>query len=352
MYDFDSPLHRTSENGERKSPIFARDMLRIGVLGAGHLGKIHLRLLKEIPEFDIIGFYDPDDSTAEQIVEQFGIQRFREVSELINSVDCVDIVTPTLSHFECAAQALRKGKHIFIEKPMTNTIGEARQLMELVEEADVKAQIGHVERFNPAFLAVKDIGLSPMFIESHRLAQFNPRGTDVPVILDLMVHDIDIVLSVVNANVRHISASGVAIVSNSPDIANARIEFDNGCVANLTASRISLKQMRKMRLFQHDAYITIDFLKKESQVFRLYDYKGEDAPDGFVINPGGEFGQKVIRFETPEILPINAIKMELEMFHKCIVEDTEPPVTVIDGYRSLQIAHEILEQVERRAFVH
>lgn len=327
-------------------------MLRIGVLGAGHLGKIHLRLLREIPDFDIVGFYDPDDQMAAQASEQFGVKRFDKVNELLDSVDCVDIVTPTLSHFDCAAQALRRGKHIFIEKPMTNTIEEARQLIELVEEADVKCQIGHVERFNPAFLAIKDIGLAPMFIESHRLAQFNPRGTDVPVILDLMVHDIDIVLSVVHADVKHISASGVAIVSTTPDIANARIEFSNGCVANITASRISMKQMRKMRLFQHDAYISIDFLNKESQVFRLYDYDGENSAGGYVINPGGEFGEKVIRFETPEVPQINAIKMELELFHQSIVQDTEPPVSVMDGYRAIQIAHRILEQVEKTTYVH
>lgn len=327
-------------------------MLRVGVLGAGHLGKIHLRLLREIPQFDIVGFYDPDDVMAAQANDQFGVKRFDRVEDLLDSVDCVDIVTPTLSHFDCAAQALKRGKHIFIEKPMTNSIEEARQLMELVEEADVKAQVGHVERFNPAFLAVKDLGLAPMFIESHRLAQFNPRGTDVPVILDLMVHDIDIVLSVVKANVRHISASGVTIVSNTPDIANARIEFDNGCVANLTASRISLKQMRKMRLFQQDAYISIDFLNKESQVFRLYDYDGEDSPGGYVINPGGEFGQKVIRFETPLVKSTNAIKMELELFYDSIVKDTEPPVSVMDGYRAIQVAHRILEQVEKTTYVH
>jgi len=328
-------------------------MLRIGVLGAGHLGKIHLGLLKEIPQFDVVGFYDPNDEAASEASAQFEITRFDDVGQLIDGVDAVDIVTPTLSHFECAAQALRKSKHIFIEKPITNTLVEARDLIELVAEADVKAQVGHVERFNPAFLAVRDVGLTPMFIESHRLAQFNPRGTDVPVILDLMVHDIDIVLSVVKADVRNISASGVTIVSTTPDIANARIEFDNGCVANLTASRISLKQMRKMRFFQHDAYITVDFLKKQSQVFRLRDYNGEAVEaNGFVINPGGELGEKVIQFEKPTIEPINAIKLELELFYESIVNDSEPAVTVSDGYNALRIAHQILEQVQKTAFVH
>lgn len=195
-------------------------------------------------------------------MDTYPIQRFQTPQELFAAVDVVDIVTPTTTHFEMAAQAIRAGKHFFIEKPITRTVEEAEELIKLAQEFKVKAQVGHVERFNPALLALEDMELNPMFIEAHRLAVFNPRGTDVSVILDLMIHDLDIVLSIVKSEVKFISASGVAVASETPDIANARIEFENGCVANLTASRISLKQMRKVRLFQKDAYISLDFLEK------------------------------------------------------------------------------------------
>jgi predicted dehydrogenase len=225
-------------------------MLKIGVLGAGHLGRIHLKCIKEIQDFDLVGFYDPDTINADKIEQEFGIKKWSSLDDLIDAVDVVDIVTPTVSHFECAARSLKKCRHVFIEKPVVTSLDEARELIKIAGEANVKVQVGHVERFNPAFLAAESYFDRPMFIESHRLAQFNPRGTDVPVILDLMIHDIDIVLSVVKSNIKKISASGVAVVSDTPDIANARIEFDNGCVANLTASRISLKNMRKSRFFQ------------------------------------------------------------------------------------------------------
>ena len=224
-------------------------MLKIGVLGAGHLGKIHLRLIKEIPQYELVGFYDPNPESAAKVSEEYETHAFESVQALIDACDVIDIVTPTLSHYECAAQAIKNSRHIFIEKPVTNTIEEAKSLMHLAEEANVKVQVGHVERFNPAFTAAQPYFNKPMFIEGHRLAQFNPRGTDVSVVLDLMIHDIDIILSVVKSNIKRISASGVAVVSDTPDIANARIEFDNGCVANLTASRISMKNMRKSRFF-------------------------------------------------------------------------------------------------------
>ena len=260
-------------------------MLNIGVLGAGHLGKIHIKCIKEIPEFNFTGFYDPDPSNSSKVEKEFNVRRFESLDTLIDSVDVVDIVTPTLSHFECAAKSLKKCRHVFIEKPIVTSIEEARELIKIANEANVKVQVGHVERFNPAFLAVESYFDHPMFIESHRLAQFNPRGTDVPVILDLMIHDIDIILSVVKSNIKKISASGVAVVSDTPDIANARIEFDNGCVANLTASRISLKNMRKSRFFQKDAYISVDFLKKEVEVFRIKDVDPENIYSGLYYYP-------------------------------------------------------------------
>ncbi|MCH8330578.1 MAG: Gfo/Idh/MocA family oxidoreductase [Bacteroidetes bacterium] len=319
-------------------------MLNIGVLGAGHLGKIHLRLIKEIPDYELIGFYDPNEENAKKAEVEFGIKRFNDIDELIDAAEVVDIVTPTLSHYDCAVNAIRKSKHVFIEKPITNSLEEAKHLLELSEEASVKAQVGHVERFNPAFLSLGDKELHPMFIETHRLAQFNPRGTDVPVVLDLMIHDIDIILSLVKSNVKKISANGVSIISDSSDIANARIEFDNGCVANITASRISMKNMRKMRIFQRDAYISLDFLEKTSEIFTLSEDSGM-----YEIDTGTS--KKYISFDKPKVKESNAIKMELELFNKCIVEDTEPIVTVSDGYNALYVAYQILDRIEKTSVV-
>ena len=315
-------------------------MLKIGVLGAGHLGKIHLRLLKEIPEFEVVGYYDPDDVNAAKAAEQTQLPRIATLEELLSSVDAVDIVTPTLSHHDCAAQAIEQNKHIFIEKPLCNSLAEAHDLLNKAEaSAHLKIQVGHVERFNPAFLALRGRELKPMFIETHRLAQFNPRGTDVSVILDLMIHDLDIILSMVKSPVTLISASGVPIISDSPDIANARIEFANGCVANLTASRISMKQMRKTRIFQPDAYISIDFLEKKTEIFKLW----ENAPGGgqpaFEIETGQNGEKKYVGFEQPEVTEINSIKTELELFAKSILENHDPPVTIQDGYRAMELAH-------------
>ena len=322
-------------------------MVKIGVLGAGHLGKIHLKLLKEIPDFEVVGFYDPDPTNAKYAEETFQIPRFSSIHKLIEVCDAVDIVTPTISHYDCARAALKKAKHIFVEKPLANTVNEAKYIMSLAHEANVKAQVGHVERFNPAFLAIKDLDVQPMFIESHRLSTFNPRGTDVSVVLDLMIHDLDIVLKLVHSNVKKVSASGVKVVSNQPDIANARLEFDNGCVANLTASRISMKKMRKMRLFQRDAYISVDFGENMTEILTLSDAKPGDDSLTIEINTGDASKKRAVKLERPEIVPVNAIKMELELFAKAIINDTETPVTIEDGYRALQVAHMILHKIEK-----
>ncbi len=322
-------------------------MLKIGVLGAGHLGKIHIRLILELKEqFEMVGFYDPNDANAQKVIEDFGIQRFTSMSELISKVDCLDIVTPTLSHYACASEALIARKHVFIEKPVTETIEEAEKLIALKNEAKVKVQVGHVERFNPAFVAALKFFGNPMFIETHRLAQFNPRGTDVPVVLDLMIHDIDAILSVVNSEVKNISASGVSVVSDTPDITNARIEFENGCVANLTASRISMKNMRKSRFFQKDAYISVDFLAKELEVVRMQDIEGEADPFDIVFELGNGKPSKKILFDKPNIEESNAIKEELRTFAESIVQDTVPLVSLEDGYLALKVAHQILENIE------
>jgi predicted dehydrogenase len=325
-------------------------MLKIGVLGAGHLGKIHIKCIKEIPEYDLVGFYDSDEEISKTVEKEFDIRRYSSLDELVDAVDMVDIVTPTISHFDCASKSLKKFRHVFLEKPIVTTLDEARELIKIAEEANVKVQVGHVERFNPAFLAAEQYFNKPMFIETHRLAQFNPRGTDVPVILDLMIHDIDIILSVVKSNIRKVSASGVAVVSDTPDIANARIEFDNGCVANLTASRISLKNMRKSRFFQRDAYISIDFLKKELEVVRIKDAaKSSGFPVGFMLDLGPGKGTKQILFDKPEIKPTNAIKTELESFYSAIINNTTPPVTINDGYNALELAHRIIEKINQTA---
>ena len=316
-------------------------MLKAGVLGAGHLGKIHLRLLNQSEKYNLIGFYDADSENAKKVVAEFGYKYFPTVEELIDAVDVVDIVTPTLSHFECAKQSIAKGKHIFIEKPITNTVEEAEKIRALLAKNQVKGQVGHVERFNPAFLAVKNDIHNPMFIETHRLAEFNPRGTDVPVVLDLMIHDIDIILSVVKSKVKHISASGVSVISDTPDIANARIEFENGCVANLTASRISLKSMRKSRFFQKDAYISVDFLEKKCEVVKMKD--APEIPGDFdMILQNAEGVKKQIYFDNPDITSNNAILDELESFANAINNNTKPVVTLHDGTEALRVATQII----------
>ncbi len=316
-------------------------MLKAGVLGAGHLGKIHLRLLRESPRYDLVGFYDPDEIQGKAVHEEFGIPYYDNMNELIRAVDVVDIVTPTLSHFDCAKKAIEAGRHVFIEKPVTHTYEEALELIGMLQERGLKGQVGHVERFNPAFQAVRSQVSNPMFIETHRLAEFNPRGTDVPVVLDLMIHDIDIILSVVDSEVTDIRASGVSVISNSPDIANARIAFANGCVANLTASRISLKHMRKSRFFQRDAYISVDFLERKVEVVKMKD--APEQPGEFdMILQNAEGDQKQIYFENPEIHQNNPILDELEQFAEAIEKDQAPPVTLEQGARALDVALKII----------
>ncbi|WP_334058164.1 Gfo/Idh/MocA family protein [Polaribacter sp. P097] len=317
-------------------------MLKVGVLGAGHLGKIHLRLLKESSKYDLIGFYDPSEENAKNVAEQFGYTSYNSIDDLIDAVDVVDIVTPTLSHFDCAEKAIKKGRHIFIEKPIAKTVLEAEAIKTLASQYHVKGQVGHVERFNPAFKAVKDKINNPMFIETHRLAEFNPRGTDVPVVLDLMIHDIDIILSSVNSKVKNVHASGISVISETPDIANARIEFENGCVANLTASRISMKNMRKTRFFQKDAYISVNFLSKESEIVRIQDAP-EDLDEFAMVLKNDEGVEKQIYFENPEVASSNAILDELETFADAILNDTTPIVSLHNGTEALRIAQWVID---------
>jgi predicted dehydrogenase len=319
-------------------------MLKVGVFGVGHLGKFHLNNWKEIPGVEIIGFYDPDDQNANEAIEKYKLKRFVDAGQLLNDIDAADIVAPTDHHFALCESAIKKGRHVFVEKPLAQTMDEAHALVKLVKESNVKLQVGHVERFNPAFLAIKDLRLNPMFIEVHRLAQFNPRGTEVSVILDLMIHDIDIILSIVKSDVKSISASGVGVMTETPDIANVRIEFNNGCVANLTSSRISMKKMRKIRIFQKDAYIGIDFLNKKSEIIKL---KGEETDNANVFTFDIEtlHGKKSIAISNPQIPEVNAIKKELEEFKNAIEKNTRPIVSEIDGLMAMDVAHQILQKI-------
>lgn len=323
--------------------------LRIGLLGAGHLGKIHLKCILATDCWELVGFFDPSDANAATAEAQFSIRRFKKLPDLLAEVDAVDIVTPTPAHFKMAEKALRAGKHVFVEKPVTATVAEANRLLKLAESTGLKVQVGHVERFNPAFLALSGQVMRPMFIEAHRLAAFQPRGTEVAVILDLMIHDLDLVLHIVQSPVRRVSASGVSVLSHTPDIANARLEFENGCVANLTASRISLKQMRKMRLFQPNAYISLDFLDKQAQVIRLFEQDDPGLPPTEnLMEFDTPAGRKWLQMQMPDPVPVNAIQRELETFAEAILNDTQPVVTLRDGVEALRVAHLILKEIEKR----
>ena len=318
-------------------------MLKIGILGVGHLGKFHLNNWKEISNVEVVGFYDPNDDISREVTDKYQIPRFPDPELLMDACDAVDIVAPTNFHFDLCKKAIRKGKHVFVEKPLANTMQEAAELVKLVKESNSKLQVGHVERFNPAFLSMSELDLNPMFIEVHRLAQFNPRGTEVSVILDLMIHDLDIILKIVKSEVKHISASGVAVMTDTPDIANVRIEFNNGCVANLTSSRISMKRMRKMRLFQKDAYIGIDFLNKKSEIIKL---KTDQDVDAFSFDLETLAGKKTIAVLNPQVPEVNAIKMELEKFRDAILNNTPTIVSEVDGYRAMDVAHQILHKIK------
>lgn len=321
------------------------DKVRIGLVGVGHLGKLHLKNILQIPEAIISGIFDIDKSQVEKAKAEFDVSVAGSLEELFSKCDALIIATSTSSHFEIAQKALNAGLHVFIEKPITVTVEEAEKLIQLGNEKNRIIQVGHIERFNPALVALEKYQLSPMFIQSDRLSQFNPRGTDVAVVLDLMIHDIDIILNLVKSDVEKVDANGVAVVSDSIDIANARIQFKNGCVANVTASRISQKKMRKMRMFQRDAYISIDFLQGLSEIYRLV--KPEEDAIGISY---GEIGigekRKKIIYEQPEIPKINAMKYEQELFIKSISNNIPPVVSAEDGKKALSVANFIINEIQ------
>ncbi|NAW50888.1 Gfo/Idh/MocA family oxidoreductase [Elizabethkingia argentiflava] len=319
-------------------------MLKAGLVGAGHLGKIHLKLLNQSEKYELVGFYDSDAKNGKKLEEEFGYKYYPNLDHLLNDIEVLDIVTPTLYHYEYAKKAIDKGLHFFIEKPVTHTLEQAKELIQLCEEKNIKVQVGHVERYNPAYLATKTYLANPRFIEIHRLSEFNPRGTDVSVVLDLMIHDLDILLSIVKSPVKEIHASGVSVVSKSPDITNARIAFENGCVANLTTSRISMKSMRKSRFFQKDAYISIDFLEKKAEVIRMQAAR-ENPSDFDLIIENAEGEKNQILFEYPDIQPNNAILDELESFADAIEKNRPTEVSLNDGTEALKVALKIMELI-------
>lgn len=321
-------------------------MLKVGIFGAGHLGKFHIGNWQKIKDAELVGFYDPDDANAAKVEETFGLKRYKDIDKLLSICDAADIIAPTDHHFALCEAAIRKGRHVFVEKPLAETLKQARQLVNMVKEAGVKLQVGHVERFNPAFIAIEKMNLSPMFIEVHRLAQFNPRGTEVSVVLDLMIHDIDIILKVVKSDVKNVYASGVAVMTDTPDIANVRIEFHNGCVANLTSSRISMKKMRKMRLFQKDAYIGIDFLEKKTEIISMQNNE-EDNDFSFDIETAN--GTKTLAITNPDIKDVNAIEAELASFTHSVLNNKNTVVSEIDGLMAMEVAHLIVNKIHNAA---
>jgi len=321
--------------------------IKVGVIGTGHLGKIHTKLFKEVANCELIGIYDKDLERAKQVAGEFKVKSFENRNELLNEIDAVDIVATTSAHYELVKLAFEKNKHVFVEKPITVHIWEAEELVKIAEEKKLIFQVGHIERFNPALISLEKYQLDPLFVQTDRLAQFNPRGTDVAVVLDLMIHDIDIILSLIKSEVKSVSASGVPVVSDTLDIANARIEFENGAIANVTASRISQKKMRKMRMFQRDAYISLDFITGVAEVFRLL--PPDQKPKG-LFKSFGEIGigdkRKIVAYEQPKFKEVNALKLELELFVDAIVKGETPKVSGKDGLKALRVAEMIIAKIE------
>lgn len=323
------------------------EKLKVGVIGTGHLGKVHVKLLKGIENCELIGVYDKDFKKSESVSNEFNVKQYLELENLLNDCEAVIIVATTSAHYELVKQAFEFNKHVFVEKPITVHIWEAEELVKISNEKNLKLQVGHIERFNPALIALEKYDLNPMFIQSDRLSQFNMRGTDVAVVLDLMIHDIDIILSLVKSEVKDIKASGISVVSNNIDIANARIEFENFAVANVTASRISQKRMRKMRLFQRDTYFSIDFIEGNTEIIRLL--SPQNLPKGNYLNLG-EIGvgdkKRTVVYENPSQVNINPLQYELQLFINSVLNNTQPPITGADGLKALKVADMIIKKIE------
>lgn len=321
--------------------------LNVGVVGTGHLGKLHIKMFRDIENCNLVGVHDSNTEQAKLASDKFSVKVFDSLESLLKNVNAISIAATTSAHYELAKECLQAGRHIFIEKPITATIPEAEEIVDLANSLNLKLQIGHIERFNPALVSMEKYIIDPKFIQTDRLAQFNPRGTDVAVVLDLMIHDIDIILSLIKSKVENIEANGVAVVSDNIDIANARIQFENGSVANVTASRISQKKMRKMRIFQRNSYVALDFVTGVSEVYRLLpvDQEVEHSLISF-----GEIGvgdkKKRLVYEQPENKQINALKYELQLFVDSVLENKNPVITGSDGLRALRIAKIIIDKIQ------
>ncbi|MGE5402202.1 MAG: Gfo/Idh/MocA family protein [Ignavibacteriales bacterium] len=323
------------------------EKLKLGIIGTGHLGKLHTKITKLLTGCELAGIFDKNIEKARECASEMNVRIFDELDELLHTVDAVSIVATTSAHYEIAKRCLEEGKHVFVEKPITTLISEAEELIRIAAEKHLNLQVGHIERFNPALLSLEKYNLEPKFIQSDRLSQFNPRGTDVAVVLDLMIHDIDIILSLVKSEVKDVHASGVAVVSDNIDIANARLEFENGAVANVTASRISQKKMRKMRMFQRDGYISLDFNTGVSEVYRLIS-KEQEKENHFISF--GEIGigdkKKMVVYEQPEVREVNALQYELQLFVDSVLRHERPLVSGEDGLRALKVAEIIIKKIE------
>jgi len=321
--------------------------IKVGVVGVGHLGKLHAQLYKEVPLAQLVGIFDIDLEKARQVAEELNIPVFTDLSKLLQEVEAVDIVTPTSTHKQVALAALDHDCHIFIEKPIMETEEEASGIITKAKEKNKILQVGHIERFNPAMLALADVDIKPVFIESHRLAPFNPRGTDVAVILDLMIHDLDLILMLVKSDVTQVDAHGVGVISKSIDIANARIRFKNGCVANVTASRISAKKMRKMRIFQANAYISLDFVSGISEIYYSADWQDHPFQDGTLAVSLGQInvdnGRKEIKYNKLKREGVNPLVYELTAFIESIKAKLPPVVSGESGLEALHLA-KLIEQ--------
>ncbi len=323
------------------------EKLSVGVIGVGHLGKLHTKMFKQIENCALVGVFDANPEQAKSVAAEFGVSAFNSIDDLLLKVNAVSIATTTSAHFEVAKKCLEKNIHVFVEKPITATIEEAEKLVEISKNKNLKLQVGHIERFNPGLISLDSYISEPRFIQTDRLSQFNPRGTDVAVVLDLMIHDIDIILSLIKSNVKQIDANGVAVVSDHIDIANARIQFENGAVANVTASRISQKKMRKMRIFQKDHYISLDFVTGVSEIYRLQPVDQSAQPDSISF---GEIGvgekKKRLVYEQPEHKEINALNYELQLFVDSVLYDKKIVVSGEDGLRALKVAEIIINKIE------
>lgn len=323
--------------------------LPVGVIGLGHLGSLHAKMLAQAEGAQLVGVFDVNAERCAEVAAIHGTHACASVEELLAAVEAVSIATPTSNHYDTARMAIEAGKHVFLEKPITETVEQARALNALAAERGVSVQVGHIERFNPAIVALDALEIAPLFVESHRLAQFNPRGTDVAVVLDLMIHDIDIILSLVRSEVVSIDASGLAVVSDTADIANARLKFANGCVANITASRISQNRMRKMRLFQRNAYISIDFLQGQSEVFRLVDADADVTPTYMLgMIEQGKVKRNIVFEQPPVPTDHNPLKYELQLFVNAVRNGTRPIVDGIAAQHALEVAEEIVRRITVR----